>query len=312
MCSDEDARGTPTSQPLQGQKVLVTGGTSGIGQCIAIEAARAGADVAFCGLTGEGADATRAAIERHNRRVYFEALDLSDLAAARAFARNAIRALGGVDGLVNNAGIDLHRGVSASSREDIERAMAVNFYPAWALSQEVYPAMKRAGGGMIVNVASMHAERTVPGTFPYNMSKAALVALTKSLAVEWGRDNIRAVAVAPALVYVPRIETHLRSLPNRSAITADWESRYPIGRGGIPGEVAALVVSLLGEAGGFISGTTIYIDGGLSALMQTPGDYLDASRGQWGRGWRRFTSPRHVSGAIERRIRARLPHSDPE
>ncbi|MBV9280714.1 MAG: SDR family oxidoreductase, partial [Chloroflexi bacterium] len=253
-----------------------------------------------------GADATCASIERCGRRVYFEALDLTDLAAARRFARDSIRALGGLNALVNNAGTDFYRGVAASTREDIEAALGLNFYHAWALSQEAYPALKEAGGGMVVNIASTHAERTNPGTFPYNMSKAALVALTKSLAIEWGRDNIRAVAVAPALVYVPPIETYLNSLPDRAAVTSLWESRYPLGRGGQPDEVAALVVCLLGEAGRFVSGTTITVDGGLGALMETPERYLTEHRRRWGRKSGGLSALRLVSGAVRRRARERL------
>ena len=294
------------SVALQDQKVVVTGGTSGIGQAIAMAAARAGANVAFCGLTSAGADVTRTAIEQCDRRAYFEALDLTDLAAARRFARNAIDALGGLDALVNNAGADFYRGVRVTTHEDIERALGLNFYPAWAISQEVYPALKEAGGGVVVNIASVHAERTIPGAFPYNVSKAALVALTKSLAIEWGRDNIRAVAVAPAHIFVPLTEAYLSSVSDPSAVLASWESRYPVGRVGRPEEVAALVVSLLGEAGRFVSGTTIFVDGGISALMQTPDTYLHDYRRRAGQKHGGLASLALMSRAIKRRARTRF------
>jgi NAD(P)-dependent dehydrogenase (short-subunit alcohol dehydrogenase family) len=148
------------SQALKDRKVLVTGGTSGIGQAIAIAAAEAGADVAYCGLTDEGSQVTRDCIERAGRRAYFEALDLSDLSSARSFARNAIETLGGVDALINNAGIDYRRGVLRATQSDIDQCLATNFYPAWALCQEVFPSFKATGGGTIINITSL-SRRTI-------------------------------------------------------------------------------------------------------------------------------------------------------
>ncbi len=109
------------SGALDGRRVLVTGGTGGIGQAIAIAAGETGPHVAFCGLTEEGSDVTCDAIERVGRRAYFEALDLCDLDRARCFARNAIGALGGMDALVNNAGRNCRGGVRRATREDIEQ-----------------------------------------------------------------------------------------------------------------------------------------------------------------------------------------------
>jgi NAD(P)-dependent dehydrogenase (short-subunit alcohol dehydrogenase family) len=255
---------------LTGKRVIVTGGTSGIGQAIAIACAEAGADVAFCGLTEAGAEVTRAAIERAGRRAFFQAFDISDLDAARRFAQASITFLGGLNGLVNNAGTNFLYGVAGATYEDIQRCFALNFYPAWALSQEAYPALKAAGGGAIVNMASIHAERTKPGFFPYNASKAAIVALTKSIAIDWGADNIRAVAIAPALIHTPLADAYFDQFDDPVAVRRRLEANYPLDRSGRPEDVASLAVYALSDANRFLSGNTILVDGGISALMETP------------------------------------------
>src|SRR5207249_1821327 len=127
--------GAYVNRTLLQKRIIVTGGTSGIGQAIAIEAARMGADVAFCGLTEQGADTTTEEIEKAGGRAYFRALDLSDLSAARHFTQDAIDFLGGLDGIANNAGNNFFHGVAGASYEDIQRCFAIDFYPAWAISQ---------------------------------------------------------------------------------------------------------------------------------------------------------------------------------
>ena len=258
------------AKELRDKRILVTGGTSGIGRAVVVQAARAGADVAFCGLTEQGAQETIEAVHEAGRRAYFEALDLSDLVRARRFAQAAVAFLGGLDGLVNNAGTNFFHGVLGARKEDVERCFAVDFYPAWALSQEAYEPLRNAGGGAVVNIASIHAERTAPGAFPYNAAKAALVALTKSQALEWGRDNIRAVAVLPALILTALAEDYFRGFDDPASERARLERHYPLARAGQPEEVASLVIYLLGDSNGFMNGNTVLLDGGISALLESP------------------------------------------
>lgn len=260
------------SELLQHKRVIVTGGTSGIGQAIVMHAARMGADVAFCGLTDEGADKTLQAIKSAERRAFFRAFDVSNLEQTRQFTRAAIAFLGGLDGVVNNAGTNFFRGVLDATYGDIQRCFAVDFYPAWAICQEAYPALKAAGGGVIVNIASIHAERTNPGAFPYNAAKAALVALTKSLALEWGHEDIRAVAVAPALIMTPLMESYLANFANSQAERTRLEQHHPVGHAGQPEDIASLVCYLLSGTNHFLSGTTIAVDGGIGALLESPPD----------------------------------------
>jgi NAD(P)-dependent dehydrogenase (short-subunit alcohol dehydrogenase family) len=254
---------------LTNKRIIVTGATMGIGQAVAIRAAQEGADVAFCGLSEVGADDTMRAIAAAGRRAFFRALDLRDLDAARCFAREAIAFLGGLDGLVNNAGANTWHGVLNATFEDLENCFRVNFYHAWALSQEAYPALKAAGGGVIVNLSSINAERTMPGVFPYNTAKAMLVALTKSIAIEWGKDNIRAVAIQPGLILTGLAFEYFDKSTDPQAERRRAEGIYPLKRAGRPEEVAATIVHILSGENSFLNGAAILIDGGISALYET-------------------------------------------
>lgn len=264
----EPARATAGAAPtLEGRRVLVTGGTSGIGREVVLQAARQGADVAFCGLEEDLAEEVAAEVESLGRACHAEAFDVSDLERTRRFARSAIRALGGLDGLVNNAGANFFHGVLGATREDIERCLAVDFYPAWAVSQEAHAALA-ASRGVVVTVASIHARKTNPGSFPYNAVKAALVALAQSMALEWGPDGIRSVAVAPALILSPLAESYFQGFDDPAGERARLEAHYPGGRAGTPADVAALVTFLLTGSSRFLTGTLIHVDGGIASLLE--------------------------------------------
>ncbi len=248
---------------LQGKRIIVTGGTSGIGKAIAIRAAESGADVAFCGLTHEGADETRDSIDRAGRRAFFRAFDIADLAAARRFTEAAVDFLGGLDGLVNNAGTFFGDGVAGATFDGVEKCFMTNFYSAWAVSQAARPALKAAGRGVIVNISSVHARQTGPGAFPYNASKAALSALTQSIALEWGVDNIFSVAIAPGWVLTPLNEKGFQATGSPEAEKERIESGHVLGSMARPEHVASFAVYLLGDANGSLNGNTVIVDGGM-------------------------------------------------
>jgi NAD(P)-dependent dehydrogenase (short-subunit alcohol dehydrogenase family) len=123
---------------------------------------------------------------------------------------------------------------------------------------------------MVVNMASIHAQRTAPTVFPYNVSKAMMVSMTQSMAIEWGPDNIQAVAIAPALIKTPLADAYLEQFDDPHAELSRMESKYPLRRSGEADDIASLIVYLLSGRNRFISGTTILVDGAISALMETP------------------------------------------
>ena len=119
-------------------------------------------------------------------------------------------------------------------------------------------------------MSSIHAERTLPGVFPYNVSKAAMVAMTKSMALEWGKDNIQALAIQPALIQTPLAQEYFDKFEDPKAELLRLESHYPLGRSCKPEDIASLVVFLLSKQNKFISGQSILVDGAISVLMESP------------------------------------------
>jgi NAD(P)-dependent dehydrogenase (short-subunit alcohol dehydrogenase family) len=225
--------------------ILVTGSTRGIGAAIATELASLGFKVA--GLTRSGQTAAGEGF----------VCDVSEEAAiAKAVA--AVAARGHIAGLINNAGLYEEHNSDRLSAADFERLMRTNATSVVVTSREVYPHLKRAGGGLIVNIGSFFDKMGVARSVAYCASKAAIGAITRCLAVEWAKDNIRVVDVAPGY-----IATDLNAEFREKESVMRWiERRIPVARPGKPQEVAKLVGTLFQSDIGFLTGETIYLDGG--------------------------------------------------
>jgi NAD(P)-dependent dehydrogenase (short-subunit alcohol dehydrogenase family) len=225
--------------------IIVTGATRGIGAAIAKELAAGGARVA--GLTRSGETAAGEGF----------VCDVADEAGiAKAMA--AVAARGPIAGLVNNAGVYEEHKSDRMSAADFERVMRINATSVVVASREVYPHLKRAGGGLIVNIGSFFDKMGVSRSVAYCASKAAIGAITRCMAVEWAADNIRVVDVAPGY-----IATDLNAeFRDKDSVKAWIKRRIPVARPGAPEEVARLVGSLFRSDLGFLTGETIYIDGG--------------------------------------------------
>jgi NAD(P)-dependent dehydrogenase (short-subunit alcohol dehydrogenase family) len=225
--------------------IIVTGATRGIGAAIARDLAADGARVA--GLTRSGETAAGEGF----------VCDVSDEASiAKAIA--AVAARGPIAGLVNNAGVYEEHKSDRMSAADFERVMRTNATSVVVASREVYPHLKRAGGGLIVNIGSFFDKMGVSRSVAYCASKAAIGAITRCLAVEWAADNIRIVDVAPGY-----IATDLNAeFREKDSVKAWIKRRIPVARPGSPEEVARLVGNLFRSDLGFLTGETIYIDGG--------------------------------------------------
>ncbi len=255
---------------LTNYRAVVTGVSSGIGAGIAAALAQAGCDVAGCGLDAADSDGVRrfgASVEQPGQRAFYRSLDIADGMAARAFVDWAATQLGGIDLVVSNAGRNVFRGVEHSREEDWRANVELNLAAHWRVAQAAKPHLDKARAPVIVVITSNHALYTLPNCFPYNVAKAGLVAMVQSLAIEWG-PHIRAVGVAPGFVETPLNQAWFDAFPEPDAKRAQVAAMHPVGRIGTPEDIGALCVFLCSPLAGFISGTTLLIDGGRSAVMQ--------------------------------------------
>lgn len=226
-------------------QIIVTGASRGIGVAIAADLTRRGYVVAALSRSGEAASG----------QAY--KCDVSDEASLKA-AIASVAAKGRIVGLVNNAGA--HRAtpsVQLSVRE-LEDTMRLNMTAAMVASREVYPYLKQAGGGTIINIGSFFDKLGVAENVAYCASKAAVGALTRCLAVEWAKDGIRVLDVAPGY-----IETDLnRDFLAQDKVKAWLSRRVPVGRAGAVDEVARFVGTIFADNIAYLTGETIYLDGG--------------------------------------------------
>lgn len=248
---------------LDGQVALVTGAARGLGRAIALALAEAGADVAL-GLRDINQDSGIAAeIKAIGRSVLPLQMDMADLQQVRCAIDAAARHFGKLDLLVNNAGIAPTNLALDVTQEDFDRTLAINLKGTFFACQAAGKIMMRQNKGCIVNMSSQAGFAALPTESVYCMTKAGIAHLTKCLAIEWGRYNINVNAVAPTFIHTPGTAPALSS-PEFLAQTIDKVAA--LHRIGEPPEVAGAVVFLASPAASLITGHTLLIDGGWTAV----------------------------------------------
>ncbi|HLW96517.1 MAG TPA: 3-oxoacyl-ACP reductase family protein [Solirubrobacteraceae bacterium] len=242
---------------LEGRVALVTGGGRGIGRAIALAFAQQGADVALC--YRERADSAAevvAEIETLGRRALAVRADVSSRDDVRAMAAAVVEAFGGVDVLVNNAGILQQKPFSDISDDDWDRMLAVNLRGPFICSQELLPLIAARGGGQIINIASSGGQLGGPLAVHYSASKAAVISLTRSLA-RIAAPGITVNCVSGGLIETEMTRGEVASEGGRQKLAA-----IPLARLGAPDDVAAAVMFLACSAN-YVTGQTINVNGGL-------------------------------------------------
>ncbi len=253
---------------LTGRRALITGVSMGIGASMAKLLAQAGCDIAGCALEPIDSDEARrfiATVEAAGRRAYYERVDLSDPATPGHWVASAVKSLGGADILVSNAGRNFFEGAANCSEAAWLECMNVNLAAHWRLAKAAKPWLERGIDPVIIIIASIHAYATRPGSFPYSVAKEGVVALVRSLAIEWG-PHIRTVGVAPGFIGTERYYAAIDSSPDVAASHVRREQLHPVGRIGRAEEIGALCAFLASSWSGFTSGSTFLVDGGLLGL----------------------------------------------
>lgn len=259
----------PFTIDLAQKVVLLTGATSGIGLGIARQFARAGATIAGCGLeTPENAHEFMATVghESGKKPLYVQA-DVTKPDELARFVDQTVAQFGRIDVLASNAGTNVFAGAEACSEAEWELNLNLNLASHWRLARLCKPYLEVApDGGVIIINASCHAYSSIPGCFPYNIAKTALLGLVRSLTLEWS-PQIRVVGVAPGFIDTRLNEAWFDTFPDPTAERARTEAQFPMKRLGTPNEIGGWFVFLASDYARFAAGQTYLIDGGRSAVM---------------------------------------------
>lgn len=226
---------------LNGKSAFVTGAGQGIGRGIAEQLAVQGANVTIAEINAKTGQTAADELCRAGYEAQFAQVDIRSEHSINAGIAAHLQRFGGLDHLVNNAGANQNYDASQMSVDEWERSMNLNLRGAWLCAKHALPVMARQESGVIINIASVHATMTTYNFFPYNVAKSGILGLTRSLALDWGHHNIRAVAVSPGWVRTPPVIAGFAQADN-----PEWEEQrvidlHPLKRIGTPENVGALV-----------------------------------------------------------------------
>ena len=250
---------------LNGKVAVVTGGGSGIGRAISDVFGRQGAHVAVLDLDAHTAGEAAAAITAAGGSAESAACDVSDAAAVKETFEKVAGRAGRLDILVNNAGVAHVGNIERTPEDEFDRLYRVNVKGVYLCSQAAVPVMVRQGGGAILNMASIVAFIGVADRFAYSMTKGAVLTMTKSVAVDYVKQNVRCNCICPARVHTPFVDGFVRkNYPGREQEVLQELSAYqPMGRMGTPEEVAYLALYLCSDEASFVTGQAYPLDGGV-------------------------------------------------
>jgi NAD(P)-dependent dehydrogenase (short-subunit alcohol dehydrogenase family) len=252
----------PLGFDLKGKTVLITGAGRGIGRSIALACAHAGADVALGSRTLSESEAVAGQCRGEGVRAKAWRLDVAELSSIRSFVAGAAAEFGRIDVLVNNVGLTIVKPAVELSESEFDSVSAVNFKaPFFASALAAQYMTERGIRGTIVNISSQVGHVAGPLRAAYAGAKGGLNSLTRSLAAEWAPHGIRVVGVSPSFTRTEMMEKAARNPEFRKNF-----DKIPLGRPGEPEEIAAAVVYLASEAGRFITGHTLLVDGGFTMV----------------------------------------------
>ncbi|MUV57455.1 SDR family NAD(P)-dependent oxidoreductase [Halogeometricum sp. CBA1124] len=253
--------GDPTPVPgrFDGDTALVTGSTRGIGAGVAERLAAEGANVVVTGRTAEAGEAVVERIRDEGGSAHFVRADVRDPDDVAALVEATVAEFGGVDVLVNNAGVETDTAADEATMDDWEFVVETDFRSYWLCAKHAFAEMDR---GAVVNVSSNHAVLTMPEKFPYNAVKAGIDGMTRAMALDFG-PNVRVNTVNPGWVAIDRTTGEMADERRR-----ELEAIHPTGRLGTPADVAGVVSFLASDDAAFVTGANLLADGGRAAVMQ--------------------------------------------
>ena len=257
------------SDPLfsvKDQIVLISGGSRGIGEAIAAGFAEREAQVIITGREQKTLEGTARQLTKGDHQVEWRVCDVSSLDSIKGAVHSVLEKYGRIDTLINVAGVNRRKPVEEVTDDDYDFILDINLKGAFQLSQQVGKAMIQRGEGNQINIASLNTDRPLKNVAPYAMSKSAIGTMTRSLAMEWGPKGVRVNALAPGFI--------LTDLTNKlwsDETMQTWgHTNTPLGRLGLPADMVGTALFLASPAAAFMTGQTLYVDGGFTAGWTWP------------------------------------------
>ncbi|CAB4594158.1 unannotated protein [freshwater metagenome] len=247
---------------LANKHIFVTGGAKGIGEAIVRDAANEGASVSFVDIDSVSGEKLVSELNSDGKKVAFFKADVASFDQLQSAFNQSVTKFGEVTGVVNNAGVNSHADPVTMTDKQWDDFFAIDMKPVWLTAKLALPAMRKAKHGSIVNICSIHGRLTYPGFFPYGAAKSAVLGLTRNLALDEGKHEIRVNAVSPGYILTDLTKTWLSGESGRLDRA---NSIQPLGRMGEPFEVAKVVTFLLSDKSTYVSGSDWAVDGGLGA-----------------------------------------------
>jgi NAD(P)-dependent dehydrogenase (short-subunit alcohol dehydrogenase family) len=255
--------GDNPSFSLEGRRALVTGASRGIGAALAMGLARAGADVALAARDLKSLEEPKESIKAEHHNAIAIAIDVRDAVTARRAVEDARNQLGGLDILINNAGVEEVRDSLEVDEALWDKIVDTNLKGAFFCAQAAARGMAEAGGGAILNICSLTSEVGVPTAVPYGSSKSGLLGMTRALAAEWATRGIRVNGIGPGYFRTALTDVFYRDAKWQEAMLA----KIPMRRFGHTDDLVGAAVFLCSDAAAYITGQCLYIDGGYMASI---------------------------------------------
>ena len=246
---------------LKNRKVVITGASDGIGRSLALAFGEAGAHVAGCARNSDRLDSIEKEID--GIRHFFSSADFSKSKDIQVFHDEVISALGGVDVLVNNAGIQHYGSVIETTEEEWDQVLGVNLKSIFLCSKYCIPEIQKQGSGSVINIASVQGIASQKRVCPYSASKGGAISLTRNMAIDFAEDNIRVNCVCPGSIDTPLLRAAAELTGNSQQAIEEWADAHVLKRLGQPEEVAQVVLFLASNKASFITGAAYVVDGGL-------------------------------------------------